>query len=129
MIVRIFKQWMAAYRYGQAIARFQQQRYEDAAVLFEKICSLDPNNERNELHYSYLGRSYLALGKTAAALDVLSRAYQPFREKSGRLTSDFERGEYIEFLRSFSEVLTRLGQLDRAKEIAREAEEFCRRTA
>ncbi|MBI2877964.1 MAG: tetratricopeptide repeat protein [Candidatus Tectomicrobia bacterium] len=120
----LFAGWRAAYLYGRAVARFYQQRYEEAAHLLEKVCKLDPEHERKELYYSYLGRSYLALGQYSKALDFLSHAYEPFCKRSHTLENEFERREFVEFITAFSDVLRRVGQADYAQEVSRKAKEY-----
>jgi len=45
------------YGTGRAVARFYQGRYAEAARLFEKLCELDPHDERIEWSHAWLGRS------------------------------------------------------------------------
>jgi len=104
--------------------RFHQKKYIDAVRLFKKVCQLDPRSERKELELSYLGRSYLALGRYNDALEYLSKAYESFRERSRHLQRDFERREYLEYLQAFSDILEKVGQSDRARAVSREAEEY-----
>lgn len=114
----------ASFLYGRALMRFNQKKYQDAVRLFEKVHLLDGDPERKELELAYLGRCLLALGRYNEALDYLSRAYEPFQKRSKTLKNDFERREFFDTLSAFSEVLQKVGQLDRAREIAREAEEY-----
>lgn len=114
----------ASFLYGRALMRFHQKKYHDAARLFEKVQLLDNDPERKELELAYLGRCLLALEQYNEALDYLSRAYEPFRKRSKALKSDFERREFLDTLNAFSDVLKKVGQMDRAREIAREAEEY-----
>jgi tetratricopeptide (TPR) repeat protein len=116
--------WKASYLYGRALARFYQRRYAEAAQLLKKVCQLDPNHERNDLYYAYLGRSYLALGQIEYALDWLSRAYEPLCRRSHLLKEKREKREFVEFLTAFSTVLGKVGQGERAQEVKQKAEEF-----
>jgi tetratricopeptide (TPR) repeat protein len=118
-----FGVYKAASLHGVAAARFYQKRYNDAARLFEQICKLDPEHERIEVSFSYLGRCYLYLGRYDEAEDILSRAYELFRRRNQSPDGKFYRREYVSFLIAFSNVLKKNGQLDRALEIDREAEE------
>jgi tetratricopeptide (TPR) repeat protein len=122
-----FGEWLAAGLYGRAVARFYQRRYEDAARLLEKVCKLDPDSERKELYYSYLGRSYFALGEHSKALEILSRAYEPYRKRCHSLEDEFQQREFLETLNALSEALRKVGQLGRADEVKREAEEYSMR--
>ena len=120
----LFAGLRAACLYGRALARFHQRRYQDAVRLLEKVCQLDPNHERNELYYAYLGRSHLALGHHDDALKYLSHAYDPFCQRSHLLKEDMEKREFVAFLTAFSTVLEKVGQGERAQEVKHKAEEF-----
>ena len=120
----VFAKWRASFLYGRALRRFYQKNYLDAARLLQKVCELDPHHERNELYHSYLGRSYLSLGRYDDALQVLCRAYEPFRKRSQQLDTDFGRQEYVDTLNALSDVLHKVGQSSRAREVAHEAEEY-----
>jgi len=122
----LFAEWWAAYLYGRGLARFYEKRYEDAARLLKKVCDLNPDHERKELYYSYLGRCYLALGQSNDVFDLLSRAYEPFRKRSHMLTEDSEKREYLEFLNAFRDALEKVGQVGRAHEVSQEAERYAR---
>lgn len=114
----------ASFLYGRALMRFHQKKYNDAVRLFEKVYMLDSQCDRKELELAYLGRCLLALGRYNEALDYLSRAYEPFRNRSKALKSDFEQREFLDTLNAFSEVLRKMGQVDRAQKIDHEAEEY-----
>lgn len=116
--------WIAAGLYGIAMARFFQGRHSEAARLLEKVCRLAPDEERMELRYAYLGRSYLSLGQHKKALGLLSRAYEPYRIQSQSPEDEFEQRQFIEFLHAFRDILRITGRPDRAQEIAHEAEEY-----
>lgn len=120
----IIAKWIAAGLYGLACGHFFRGRYSKAALLFEKICRLTPDEERMELCYSYLGQCYLALGQREKALESLSRAYEPYRIRSQNSEDEFEQREYIKFLRALSDVLSATDLPIRAQEIEREAEEY-----
>ena len=120
----LFTKLRASFLYGRALNRFYRRKYEDAARLLEKSLKLDPFDERNELTLVYLGRSYLALGRLKEAMELLSRAYQPYFQRKATLESDFEQKEFLEFLNAYHEVLHKMGELDRAREVAHEAEEY-----
>jgi tetratricopeptide (TPR) repeat protein len=111
---------------GKAIARFNQGAYADSAKLFEKGLRLDPDMERKEVVYSYLGQCYLALGRNEEAVGILSRAYEPYNRRSGTLTDDFQQREFLQLLNALSQALKRVGQVDRSQEITRQAEEYLR---
>ena len=104
--------------------RFHQERFHDAARLFEKVCTLNHDAEKRELQLAYLGRCYLALGRDNDALDKFSAAYLQYHDKSKTLRKDFERQEFLQFLHACSATLQKVGQLERAREIAREAQEY-----
>lgn len=110
--------------YGLAVGRFGKRKYADAARLLEKAYKLDPGYDESEIYHSYLGRSYLALGQYNEALDQLSRACQMFRGRARSLQKGFEQQQFLATLNALSDVLQKVGQLDRAREIAREAEEY-----
>ena len=110
--------------YGLAIGRFHRRRYEDVVRLLEKACQLDPSYDESELYHSYLGRSYLALGRYKDALRLLSRSYELFSKRRASLQGDFEHREFVNTLAAFGDVLQKVDQLDRAREVAREAQEY-----
>lgn len=120
----LLAKWIASGLYGIAMARFARGRYSEAARLLEKVCRLAPDEERMELCYAYLGRSYLALGQHKRALELLSRAHEPYRIQSHSIEDEFGQRQFVEFLRAFSDVLRKTAQPDRAEEIAREAEQY-----
>ena len=74
LIMPFLRKWIAAYLFGRAIMGFYQQRYKNTIRLLEKVRKLDPDNEKNELFCSYLGRSYLALERYDDALEMMSRS-------------------------------------------------------
>jgi tetratricopeptide (TPR) repeat protein len=79
-----------------------------------------------EIIHSCLGRSYLALGKHDKALENLSKAYHLFhtpRVQCRKAQDGAYANEYTQMLRSYGEVLAKLGQKELAERIAREAEE------
>jgi len=119
-----FKRWKAAFLYGRAIMRFRQKRYEDAVRLFEIVCKLEPDDERKELTYSYLGRSYLALRQYDEALRMMSRAYELFRGRSRIITDENDQREFTKFVGEYVKVLIKVGQNKRAKEIQQEVEKW-----
>jgi len=104
--------------------RFHQERYEDAVRLLEKARTLDHDPERKELELSYLGRCYLALGRNNDALEHLSAAYEAFRDPIKTLKTDFEQKEFLDFLNAYRIVLEKVGESDRAQELARQAQEY-----
>ena len=112
--------------YGKAMASFHRARFADAANLLERNLRLDPDHERRELVYAYLGRCYLALGRDAEAVDALNKAHQPFSLRSDSLSNEFEQQEFLQFLEAFSRALMRIGQGERARQIAQQAELYAR---
>jgi tetratricopeptide (TPR) repeat protein len=119
-----FKRWKAAFLYGRALMRFRQKRYEDAVRLFGIVCKLEPEDERKELTYSYIGRSYLALGQYDEALRMMSIAYELFRGRY-RITKDKnDQREFTKYVEEYVKILNKVGQNEKAKEIQREVEEW-----
>jgi tetratricopeptide (TPR) repeat protein len=112
--------WITSYLYGRAVMRFYQQRYKDTVRLLEKVRKLDPDNEQKELFCSYLGRSYLALERYDDALEMMSLAYELFRKKGKNMEEEFESQEFKQFLNAYIELLKKVGQTERAQDIARE---------
>ena len=92
--------------------------------MFEKVCKLDPNGDRMELIYSCLGRCYLSLEKNSEAFEVLTTAYDLYRQRDAIPEESFEQQEYKEFLRAYSFILNKIGQDNRSKEIALELEKL-----
>lgn len=119
-----FKRWKAAFLYGRALMRFRQKRYEDAVRLFGIVCKLEPDDERKELTYFYLGHSYLALGQHDEALRMMSRAYELFRGHYLIITDENDQREFTKFVDEYVKILNKFGQNERAKEIQREVEEW-----
>ena len=119
-----FSGLIASGLYGLAIGRFHRKRYENVVRLLEKACKLDPSYDESELYHSYLGRSYLAVGRYMVALRILSRAYELFSKRKAFLQGDFEHREFVNTLVAFGDVLQKVDQLDRAREIASEAQEY-----
>lgn len=104
--------------------RFRQKRYEDAVRLFGIVCKLEPEDERKELTYSYIGRSYLALGQYDEALRMMSIAYELFRGRY-RITKDKnDQREFTKYVEEYVKILNKVGQNEKAKEIQREVEEW-----
>jgi tetratricopeptide (TPR) repeat protein len=116
--------WTGAYLYGRAVMRFYQKRYEDTARLLEKARKLDPNDERKEFSYSYLGRSYMALERYDDALEIMSLAYELFRKRSQSIEDESERSEFIQFIKAFVDLLCKVGQPERAQKVEREVEDI-----
>lgn len=114
------EKWIAAYLYGRAIMGFYKQRYKDTVRLLEKVRKLDSDNEQKELFCSYLGRSYLALERYDDALEMMSLAYELFLKKSENMEEEFERQEFKQFLNAYIELLEKVGQTERAQDIAHE---------
>lgn len=111
----------ASFFFGRAMGRFYRKKYEEAARLLEKVHHLDPETGDPFCH---LGQCYLALGKYDLALKLLSQAYDSNSQRRYIPKSDYERRDFVQFLNAYGEVLQKAGQLDRAREVAREAEEY-----
>jgi tetratricopeptide (TPR) repeat protein len=97
--------------------KFQQGRFEDAARLLEKSFRLDPEDDRIEFCNAYLGRSYLALGRTDDALDQMSRAYARFEKERPEIENEYAQREFQKFIRHYIKVLNKVGQTERANEV------------
>lgn len=80
---------------------------------------INPNEERMEYIYSYLGQSYLAVNEYKKAQIALSKAYELFH-----ISREFENEnvmkEYIKFLRAYREVLEKNGENKKSTEIENE---------
>jgi tetratricopeptide (TPR) repeat protein len=113
------REYMAAFLYGRGLMRFNQKRFEQAAHIFEKICRLDPYQERKGLTYSYLGRSLIRIGRRNEALQIMSEAYELFSLRIQDFKNEFERKEFADFIRDYIEALNEAGQIERVKEIER----------
>ena len=127
-----WRRWYAGVRaggvYGRALARFYQRRYEDAAVLFERAEQLDPDHTRVHFNHALQGRCYQALGRYKEALELPSRAYEPYCDCAQRESFDSHtKHDFLDFLDVFSDVLLRTGKPDRAEQVARQATDFRRR--
>ena len=59
--------------FDEAITLFNNQRYEEAKILFEK--ELDRNNNNAEIHH-YLGRTYLIIGNHEKAIEHCENAIE-----------------------------------------------------
>jgi len=115
---------LASWYTGRAFYKFTGKEYKNAVCLFEKALRLDPKSGRTELTYSCLGRCYLALGQMDRALQNFSVAYESYQKNISSVQGKFETAQYKEFLKTYSYALSKVGQLDQSKEIARKAEEF-----
>ncbi len=108
----------------RGLKRFHQGRSDEAVRLFTQAFALDPKTyEVSSLHHALLGRSYLALGQLENALAMLSRAYELFHAEEQSRWREFEREQFVATLKAFANALHRCGQLERAKEVAREVTE------
>ena len=97
----------------------------EAAILFERGDELDPRRSARPF-LSRVERSlYRALGRYDEALEVLSRAYEPFVRDTPE-TENAKR-DFVDFLEAFSDVLLRLGHVDRARHVAQQANDARRR--
>ena len=109
----------------RGLKRFHQGRCDEAARLFTEAFNLDPKTyEVSSLHYSVLGRSYLALGQADNALAMLSRAHDLFHADDRSRWRDFEWQEFVLTLKAFANALHRCGQFERAKQVAQEVTEY-----
>ena len=102
---------------GLAFRRFIQQRYREAACLFERICKTESNKSKNIDIYSYLGRCYVFLEEYADAVNVLSKAYDLFDKRDRPIEQDFDKKEYKEFLRAYSYALYKVGLFEKHTEV------------
>lgn len=118
-IRRKFRTYFAAFLYGRGLMRFHQKRFEQAARIFEKVCRLDPDQDRKDLTYSYLGRSLIRIGRRNEALKIMSEAYELFVLRIQSLKNEFERKEFMDFIKDYIEALSGAGQTERVKEIER----------
>ena len=113
--------------YGKALGRFYRQRYDEAAVLFERAEQLDPDHARVHFNHALRGRCYRALGRYKEALELLS-AYEPYCDCAQRESfNTYTKRDFVDFLTAFSDVLLRTGRVDRAEEVARQARDQRRR--
>lgn len=117
----------ASLLYGKAISKFYQKKFGDAAHLFERAYKLSPGDEKKELIDSYLGQCYLALERYNEAEVLLSRAYEIYSDKMGAITDSFERREIINMLKALSNVLEKIGKIERSRKIALEISEMERK--
>jgi tetratricopeptide (TPR) repeat protein len=124
--MRFFARLIAPLYYGRALGHFARGRYNDVVRLLKKALELDPSFDENALYHSILGRSYLSLGRCDDALECLARAYEMFR--IGPLRSGFDRRELLETARALASALREAGEIDHAREIVREAEEYAGRS-
>lgn len=113
----LWKKWLASWYSGLAFSKFQRQKHEEAARLFQKVCKLDPDGDHMELTYSCLGRCFLSLKRNSEALHALTTAYKLYQKQNKTPEGDFELQEYEEFLRAYSYALNKAGYADRLKEI------------
>ena len=119
-----FNKARAAFLYGRALMRFKQKRFKDAVRLFETVCKLEPNDERKELTYSYLGRSYFALGQHHEALEIMSQAYELFLKRVQGIEDEIDKSEFKKFVKEYADALVKVGQDEHAREVLHEAEKF-----
>jgi tetratricopeptide (TPR) repeat protein len=112
--------WRASFLSGKAFMKFNKKEYIEAISLIEKICKLDPKMDRIEICYSYLGRSYVKIGKFDDALKVMNNAYDLFLIKINKIDEKQYHQEFKVFLDAFIYLLNEMGQIDRANEVARQ---------
>ena len=97
----------------------------EAAILFERGDELDPRRSARPFLSRFERSLYRALGRYDEALEVLSRAYEPFVRDTPE-TENAKR-DFVDFLQAFSDVLLRLGHVDRARHVAQQANDARRR--
>jgi thioredoxin-like negative regulator of GroEL len=119
--VILFAKTIAAFLFGRAMGRLYKKKYDEAARLLETVHRLDPTNKDLFCH---LGQCYLHLGRHDEALELLARTYAFLSESRYVPNTDYERRDLIQFLDAFRTALYKTGQLERAREIAREAGEY-----
>jgi hypothetical protein len=73
---------------------------------------------------SYLGQAYLKLGENDKAVKRLSEAYRFFHEMDKSIVEDQQEEELKKMLRAYSEALSKVGETEKAEEIALEADEI-----
>jgi tetratricopeptide (TPR) repeat protein len=79
--MQILRKIRAAFLYGKALKSFNQKKYNKALILFKKVALLESEEDRIEITYYYLGRSYLALKKNRDALKNFAKSYEMFNKK------------------------------------------------
>jgi len=112
----------------QGFRRFASGRYKEAIFSFEKAIghakSYDEYRFKGvEKLLSYLGQAYLKLGENEKALQRLSESYRFFHEMDKDIIEDQQKEEFVKMLRAYSEALSKVGETEKAEEIACEADE------
>jgi tetratricopeptide (TPR) repeat protein len=121
--MKILSKLKAQYFWSLGLKRFCQGKQDEAVLFFEKAGRLDPTNYGDALHYSFLGRGYLALDRAEEALSALSRAYELFLANDPPRWSEYEREQFVATLKAFANALHRCGQFERAKQVVQEVTE------
>ena len=110
----------------QGLRRFASGRYREAVFSFEK--AIGHAKSYDELHFegvekllSYLGQAYLKLGENDKAVQRLSESYGLFHEMDNGTIGGQQKEEFVIMLRAYSEALSKIGENEKAEEIAREA--------
>lgn len=119
----LFRSLWAQWCWLRGLKHYYRGNQDEAVRLLERACALDAR-EADKLHYSVLGRSYLALNRTHEAVTALARAYELFKADDRSRWRDFEREQFVLTLKTFANALHRRGQFERAKEVAREVTEY-----
>ena len=117
--------WRSAFLSGKAFMKFNQKKYKDVVYLLEKACKLDPNADRIEISYRYLGHSYIQLGQIDNAYKIMSKAYDLFLKNRSKIIEDKSyQQSFVQLASDFIYVLNKIGQNARANEIARDLKEW-----
>lgn len=113
----------------QGFRRFATGRYREAVLSFEKVLghakSFDEYRFKGvEKLLSYLGQAYLKLGKNDKAVQKLSESYRFYHEMDNEGTVEGQqKEEFLIMLRAYSEALSKVGETEKAEDIAHEADE------
>ena len=113
----------------QGFRRFASGRFKEAVFSFEKAIGHTKSYDEYcfkgvEKLLSYLGQAYLKLGENDKAVKRLSEAYRFFHEMDKGIVEDQQEEELKKMLRAYSEALSKVGETEKAEEIAREADEI-----
>lgn len=117
MMINSFKTYLAAFLYGRALMKFHKTKYKEAARIFKKVCQLDPEQERREFTYYYLGRSLLEIGKHDEALEYLSNSYELFSVRIQDIKDKSEWEEFMNCAQYYLKALNKAGQIEQARKI------------
>ena len=120
--MRIIKDPKAVFLNFIADRKFTQRNYKEAARLFEKAIKYESDINSIVINYFRLGQCYTILKRYNEALEVMNNAYELFNNNEEVVKDSFKKQEYNKFLKAYSYVLNKIGDIELSKKISEECE-------